>query len=56
VRVPDARTPIVRELRVAHRGVDRLPPAAAALREVLLSERTQTSPPARSKPRRPRAR
>lgn len=56
VRVPDARTPIVRELRVAHRGVDRLPPAAAALREVLLSERAQASPPSRTKPRKPRAR
>ncbi|MCU0673886.1 MAG: LysR family transcriptional regulator [Myxococcota bacterium] len=62
VRVPDARTPIVRELRVAHLGVERLPPAAAALREVLLSERSserraerpQTSPPTRSKPRTPR--
>lgn len=56
VRVPDARIPIVRELRVAHRGVDRLPPAAAALREVLLSERAQASPPSRTKPRKPRAR
>ena len=41
VRVPDARTPIVRELRIAHRGVERLPPAAAALREVLLAERAE---------------
>jgi len=56
VRAPDARTPIVRELRVAHRGVDRLPPAAAALREVLLSESAHTSPPARGKPRKTRAR
>ena len=63
VRVPDARTPIVRELRVAHLGVERLPPAAAALREVLLSERTpgrpseppqRSSPPTRSRPRKPR--
>ena len=56
VRVPDARTPIVRELRVAHRGVERLPPAAAALREVLLSERAQASSPTQSKPRKPRTR
>ncbi|MCB9620165.1 MAG: LysR family transcriptional regulator [Sandaracinus sp.] len=47
VRVPDSRTPIVRELRVAHRGVERLPPAAAALREVLLAERRRR--PARTR-------
>lgn len=37
VRVRDPRTPIKRPLHLAHRGVDRLPPAVAALREVLLS-------------------
>jgi DNA-binding transcriptional LysR family regulator len=30
-------TPIARELRLVHRGLDRLPPAAAALREHLLA-------------------
>ena len=37
VEVPDARTPIVRELRLVHRGADRLPPAAAELRRMLLA-------------------
>ena len=37
VRVRDARTPIKRPLSLAHRGVDRLPPAVAALRRLLLS-------------------
>ena len=36
VRIRDARTPIVRQLRVAHRGIDRLSPAARALRDELL--------------------
>lgn len=36
VRVRDPRTPIVRELRLAHRGLDRLSPAARALRDQLL--------------------
>jgi len=36
VRVKDRRTPIVRELRIVHRGLDRLSPSAAALREALL--------------------
>ena len=36
VRIRDARTPIVRQLRLAHRGVDRLSPAARALRDQLL--------------------
>ncbi len=34
--VADPRTPIHRALCLCHRGVDRLPPAAAALRELLL--------------------
>jgi len=34
--VPDPRTPIRRDFVLAHRGLDRLPPAAAALRELLL--------------------
>ena len=37
VRVRDPRTPIKRELSIVHRGLDRLPPAAAALRTLLLS-------------------
>jgi DNA-binding transcriptional LysR family regulator len=32
----DRRTPITRTLRIVHRGLDRLPPAAAALRKLLL--------------------
>ncbi len=36
VLVPDRRTPIARPLRIVHRGIDRLPPAAAALRSMLL--------------------
>lgn len=37
VAVPDPRTPIAREFRLVHRGVDRLAPAAARLREMLLA-------------------
>ena len=36
VEVEDPRSPIQRTLVVVHRGVDRLPPAAARLRELLL--------------------
>ena len=36
VRIRDRRTPIVRQLRLAHRGLDRLSPAATALRDELL--------------------
>ena len=36
VRVPDPRTPVERELRLVHRGRERLAPAVAALREQLL--------------------
>lgn len=39
VVVPHPATPIVRPVSLVHRGVDRLPPAAAALRKVLLSAR-----------------
>jgi DNA-binding transcriptional LysR family regulator len=35
--VPDRRTPIPRPLRIVHRGLDRLPPAAAAFRAALLA-------------------
>lgn len=44
VVVPHPATPIPRMLRLVHRGLDRLPPAAARLRELLLARR----------PRRPR--
>ena len=37
VEIDDPRAPIHRTLVVVHRGVDRLPPAAARLRELLLS-------------------
>ena len=36
VRVPDDRTPLKRELRLVHRGLERLSPAVAALRQQLL--------------------
>lgn len=36
VELPSPRTPIARRLSLVHRGVDRLPPAAAALRRLLL--------------------
>lgn len=39
VTLPHPRTPLSRRLVLAHRGVDRLPPAATALREVLLDAR-----------------
>jgi DNA-binding transcriptional LysR family regulator len=37
VEIRSRKTPIVRELSLVHRGVDRLPPAAAALRDLLLA-------------------
>lgn len=37
IHVPHARTPVKRPLSLVHTGVSRLPPAAAALRELLLS-------------------
>lgn len=39
VRVPTERTPIPRPLELVHLGAERLPPAAAALRKLLLSSR-----------------
>lgn len=36
VLVPDPRTPIPRTMSLVHRGADRLPPAVAALRRLLL--------------------
>ncbi len=38
VEVRDPRTPIARPLRLVHRGVDRLSPAARALRTILLRD------------------
>lgn len=40
VEVPDPRTPLPRQLRIAHRGRRLLSPAAAALRQTLLRART----------------
>jgi DNA-binding transcriptional LysR family regulator len=40
VLVPDARTPLARRLSLVHQGLERLPPAAAALREQLLAGRS----------------
>ncbi len=37
VEIPDPRTPVVRPLHLLHRGLDRLPPAARALRDHLLA-------------------
>ncbi|MFO0547036.1 MAG: LysR family transcriptional regulator [Polyangiaceae bacterium] len=39
VLVNDKRVPIARELRLVHRGLERLPPAARALRAMLLASR-----------------
>ncbi|MBZ5708183.1 LysR substrate-binding domain-containing protein [Nannocystis pusilla] len=47
VEVPHPLTPIARPLHLVHRGVDRLPPAAARLRELLLAH-PPDRPPARS--------
>ena len=39
VEVPHPATPILRPMHIVHRGEDRLPPAAAALRRLLLDRR-----------------
>jgi DNA-binding transcriptional LysR family regulator len=39
VEVPHPETPVPRPLHIVHRGKDRLPPAAAALRRLLLQHR-----------------
>lgn len=54
VELRDPRTPIPRPLRLVHRGVDRLSPAARALREVLL--RDAPAAPTRSRRRKTRTR
>lgn len=41
VEIRDRRTPVPRTLHLVHRGVDRLPPAAAALRTLLLQSRSR---------------
>jgi DNA-binding transcriptional LysR family regulator len=41
--VDDPRTPIRRPLHLVHRGLDRLPPAASALRDLFLSRRVLVS-------------
>ncbi len=62
VLVPSALTPRRRALVIAHRGLSRLPPAAAALRELLLARRPdaadapEPAPPELSRRRRPRPR
>jgi DNA-binding transcriptional LysR family regulator len=38
VEIASPRTPVTRHLSIVHRGIDRLPPAAAALREMLLAQ------------------
>jgi len=50
VRIPDPRTPIRRPFRLVHRGVERLPPAAQALRALLLrrAKTPRARPPKRS--------
>jgi DNA-binding transcriptional LysR family regulator len=40
VEIPSPRTPIARRFSLVHRGVEYLPPAAAALRRLLLAART----------------
>jgi DNA-binding transcriptional LysR family regulator len=49
VEVPHPATPVARPLYVVHRGVDRLPPAAARLRELLFAHRPRR--PAAGKPK-----
>lgn len=45
VTVRDRRTPIARPLHLLHRGLDRLPPAAAALREWMLAKPARAADP-----------
>jgi DNA-binding transcriptional LysR family regulator len=51
VEVPQSWTPLSRRLILRHRGVDRLPPAAAALRELLLATAPRLAPLPRPAPR-----
>jgi DNA-binding transcriptional LysR family regulator len=52
VEVGDRRTPIPRPLRLIHRGLDRLSPAARTLRALLLAD----APRAKPRPAKPRRR
>jgi molybdate transport repressor ModE-like protein len=52
VEIPSPRTPFPRRLALLHRGVDRLPPAAAALREMLLAAGGLADVSSRPRPRR----
>ena len=45
VIVRDRRTPIARPIHLVHRGLDRLPPAAAALRERMLAKPARVADP-----------
>ncbi len=45
VRVRHRKTPIARTIRVLHRGLDRLPPAAAALRARMLAKPARPADP-----------
>ncbi|MDQ3034753.1 MAG: LysR substrate-binding domain-containing protein, partial [Myxococcota bacterium] len=49
VVLEDRRTPIARPLRLVHRGLDRLPPAAAALRTMLLAHAREARTTKRSR-------
>ncbi|MBK8251208.1 MAG: LysR family transcriptional regulator [Polyangiaceae bacterium] len=39
VEIPHPKTPVIRPMHIVHRGKDRLPPAAAALRKLLLARK-----------------
>jgi DNA-binding transcriptional LysR family regulator len=54
--LPSAATPIPRRLSLVHRGVDRLPPAAAALRRMLLEKQPDVLVSTRERPRAKRRR
>jgi len=54
VEVPTTWTPLTRRLILRHRGVDRLPPAAAALRELLLASAPKLAPMTPVKKKKPR--
>jgi DNA-binding transcriptional LysR family regulator len=52
VALPSPETPIPRRLSLVHRGIDRLPPAAAALRRMLLDVTAGTGGSVRPTPTR----
>jgi len=49
IELPHAETPIMRRLSIVHRGKDRLPPAAAKLRSMLLATRDRAGGKRRGK-------